>query len=45
MTLDQMKDEEIGKIGIPERNKYEFDLRREALGDMIQAVPKERKQK
>ena len=26
MTLDQMKDKDIGKIGTVERDKYEFDL-------------------
>lgn len=43
MTLDQMKDKDIGKIGTPERDKYEFDLRMEVLGDMIKTVRKERK--
>lgn len=43
MTLDQMKDKDIGKIGTPERDKYEFDLRMEVLGDMIKSVRKERK--
>ena len=43
MTLDQMKDKDIGKIGTPERDKYEFDLRMEVLGDMIKYVRKERK--
>ncbi len=42
MTLDQMKDKDIGKIGTPERDKYEFDLRMEVLGDMIKFVRKER---
>lgn len=42
MSLDQMKDQDIGKIGTPERDKYEFDLRMEILGDMIKAVRKER---
>ena len=42
MTLDQMKDKDIGKIGTPERDKYEFDLRMEVLGDMIKSVWKER---
>ena len=35
MTLDQMKDKDIGKIGIPERDKYELDLRLEVLDEMI----------
>lgn len=42
MTLDQMKDKDIGKIGTLERDAYEFDLRMEVLGDMIRMVRKER---
>jgi DNA-binding XRE family transcriptional regulator len=42
MTLDQLKDRDIGKIGTQERDKYEFDLRLETLGDMIKSVRKER---
>ena len=42
MTLDQMKDKHIGKIGFEEREKYEFDLRLEVLGEMIKSVRKER---
>lgn len=43
MTLDQIKDKDIGKIGTPERDQYEFDLRMEFLGEMIKSVRKERK--
>ncbi|MCM4166068.1 hypothetical protein KCTC52924_02980 [Arenibacter antarcticus] len=43
MTLDQMKDKDIGKVGTPERDKYEFDLSMEVLGEMIKSVRKERK--
>ncbi|MCD8440982.1 MULTISPECIES: helix-turn-helix domain-containing protein [Tenacibaculum] len=43
MTLEQMKNKDIGVIGTPERDKYEFDLRMEVLGDMIKSVRKERK--
>ena len=43
MTLDQMKDNDIGAIGTPDRDKYEFDLRMEVLGNMIKSVRKERK--
>ena len=43
LTLDQMKDKDIGKIGTPDRDKYEFDLRMEILGEMIKSVRKERK--
>ena len=42
MTLDQLKDRDIGKIGTPERDKYEFDLRMDILGEMIKSVRKER---
>ncbi|QAA82230.1 XRE family transcriptional regulator [Aequorivita sp. H23M31] len=42
MTLDQMKDKDLGEIGTPERDKYEFDLKMEVLGDMIKSVRKER---
>jgi DNA-binding XRE family transcriptional regulator len=42
MTLDELKDRDIGKIGTPERDKYEFDLRMELLGEMIKSVRKER---
>src|SRR5690606_14735079 len=43
MTLDQMKDKDIGTVGTQERDKYEFDLRMEVLGEMIKSVRKERK--
>lgn len=43
MTLDQMKDKDIGKIGTTNRDKYEFELRMEVLGEMIKSVRKERK--
>ena len=42
MTLDQLKDRDIGEIGTSERDKYEFDLRMELLGEMIKYVRKER---
>lgn len=42
MTLNQLKDRDIGKIGTPERDKYEFDLKLEVLGDIIKSVRKER---
>lgn len=43
MTLDEMKDKHIGQIGTPEREKYEFDLKVELLGDAIKKTRKERK--
>ncbi|MCB0514633.1 MAG: helix-turn-helix transcriptional regulator [Chitinophagales bacterium] len=42
MTLDELKDRDIGKIGTPERDKYEFDLRMELLGEIIKSIRKER---
>ncbi len=42
MTLDQLKDKHIGKIGTDERDKYEFDLKVDVLGEMIKSVRKER---
>jgi DNA-binding XRE family transcriptional regulator len=42
VTLEQLKDRDIGKMGTPERDKYEFDLRMELLGEMIKSVRKER---
>ena len=42
MTLDQMKDNDIGEIGTQKRDKYEFELRMEVLGGMIKSVRKER---
>jgi len=40
--LEQLKDETLGKIGTPERDKYENELRLELLGEMIKQVRKER---
>lgn len=42
MTLDQLKDKHIGKVGTLERDRYEFDLRMELLGEMIKSVRKKR---
>jgi len=42
MTLDQIKDKHLGEIGTPDRDRYEFDLKIEILGEMIKAVRKER---
>ena len=41
-TLDELKDKHLGKVGTPERDKYEFDLKVEILGEMIKSVRKER---
>jgi HTH-type transcriptional regulator / antitoxin HipB len=42
MTLDELKDRDIGDIGTPERDQYEFELKMEVLGGMIKSVRKER---
>jgi len=43
MTLDQVKDKHIGKVGTQDRDKYEIDLQMDVLGEMIKTVRKERK--
>jgi DNA-binding XRE family transcriptional regulator len=42
MALDQMKDKHIGEVGTKERDKYEFELKLDVLGEMIKFVRKER---
>jgi len=42
MALEELKDRDVGKIGTPERDGYEFDLKMELLGEMIKSVRKER---
>lgn len=42
VTLDQLKDKHIGEIGTSERDKYEFDLKVEILGQIIKSTRKER---
>jgi len=41
MSLDQMKDKHLGKIGSVERDEYEMELKVEILGEMIRTVRKE----
>lgn len=41
-TLADMKDKYIGKIGTPERDEYEYELRMDVLGKMIKAARQER---
>jgi DNA-binding XRE family transcriptional regulator len=41
-TLDEMKDKFIGKKGSPIREKYEYELRMDLLGQMIKTTRKER---
>jgi DNA-binding XRE family transcriptional regulator len=41
-TLDEMKDKFIGQRGSPVREKYEYELRMDLLGQMIKTTRKER---
>ena len=41
-TLDEMKDKFIGKKGNPVREKYEYELRMDLVGQMIKTTRKER---
>jgi len=41
-SLDELKDEFIGKVGSKEREEYEYELRMEVLGQMIKAARQER---
>ncbi len=41
-SLDQMKDEFIGKLGSIAREDYEYELRMDVLGKMIKAARQER---
>ncbi len=41
-SLDQIKDELIGKKGTPDRDQYEYDLKMEILGELIKQTRKER---
>lgn len=34
-TLEEMKDKYIGPLGTTERDKYEYDLQMEIMGDLI----------
>ncbi|MCL2327553.1 MAG: helix-turn-helix transcriptional regulator [Bacteroidetes bacterium] len=41
-TLSEMEDKYIGKIGAPERDEYEYELRMDLLARMIKKTRKER---
>lgn len=41
-TLAEMEDKYIGKIGTPQREEYEYELRMELLGRMIKTTRKEK---
>lgn len=41
-TLDEAKDKYLGKAGTDKRDKYEYELRLDLLGEMIKQARKER---
>ncbi len=41
-TLDQAKDKHIGKLGTEQRDKYEYELKLDVLGELIRQTRKER---
>lgn len=41
-TLDEAKDKHLGKTGTDKRDKYEYELRLDLLGEMIKQARKER---
>ena len=41
-SLDQLKDKHLGKVGTEKRDKYEYELRLDLLGEMIKQTRKER---
>jgi len=42
-TLNQVQDKLIGKVGTPARDKFEYDLLMELIGNAIKQTRKERK--
>jgi len=41
-SLAEMMDKHIGKVGTPERDAFEYELRMDILGKMIKSVRQER---
>jgi len=41
-TFDEAKDKYLGKVGTEKRDKYEYELRLDLLGEMIKQARKER---
>jgi DNA-binding XRE family transcriptional regulator len=41
-SLDQVQDKLIGKIGTPERDKFEYDLQMDLIGKAIKQTRQER---
>lgn len=42
ITFDEIKDEFIGKKGTPKRERYEYELKLELMGDLIRTAREER---
>jgi len=42
-TLDEVQDKLIGKIGTPDRDKFEYELQLELIGQAIKQTRQERK--
>ncbi|MFZ4706147.1 MAG: helix-turn-helix domain-containing protein [Bacteroidales bacterium] len=42
-TLDEVTDKLIGKIGTPERDKFEYELQMDLIGQAIRQTRQERK--
>lgn len=41
-SLAEMKDKYIGRVGTPERDEYEYELRMDVLGRMIKSARQEK---
>lgn len=41
-TLEEVKDDIIGKVGTPKRDAFELELRMDLIGEMIKKARKER---
>jgi len=41
-TLEKLTDNHIGKLGTPDREQFEFELKLDILGDMIKKARKEK---
>ncbi len=41
-SLDKVKNKVLGKIGTPKRDRYEFELKLDLIGDMIKKARKKR---
>lgn len=42
VSLEEMKDKYLGKVGTQERDEYEYELRMDVLGKMIKKARQER---